>query len=456
MMKQEKKNNSLIKFLKSIYSFFDKVLITPISKVVYLIREKFGIKTGVIDKILNKPTVLLYVSLIIAFVSFILINNETLSLSDTRSIVINNVEVTSLYNEEAYVIEGLPEKAEISLRGRTGELYLAKQLGDHRVSIDLSNLGVGTHKVNLEYNNPVKNLKYTLSPSTATIVIYPKISEVRTLQVDVINTDKLDETLVVTNVLLDRDEVIIKSYKEKIDSIANVKAIVDVNSLNASTSGTYTLENVKLVAYDQNGREVTDIEIVPNVTTATVTITSPSKTVPLKVVPTGDVRSGSAISSISSTVNNGTIYADESILNEINFIEVEVDVTNLSETKVYQKVINKPVGARSISDTSVTITVSMEEETSKDFENITVVTEGLDEKFKATAASANDAAVTVTVKGVASLLNDIDPKTIKAYVDLSNINETGSFTVPVFVTGEDVKFTYTSKVKNIQVLVTNN
>ena len=454
-MKQEKKHNLSVRIIKNIYSFFDKILITPISKVVYLIREKFGIKTGIIDKVLNKPTVLLYVSLIIAFVTFVLINNETLALHDTRSVVLNNVDVTAVYNEEAYVIEGLPDKAEISLRGKTGELYLAKQLGDHRVSIDLSNLGAGTHKVNLEYNNPVKNLKYTLSPSNATIVIYPKISEVRTLQVDVINTDKLDETLVVTNVLLDRDEVIIKSYKEKLDSIANVKAIVDVNSLNASTSGTYTLENVKLVAYDQNGKEVSDIEIVPSVTTATVTITSPSKTVPLKVVPTGEVRSGSAISSISSTVNNVTIYADEAILNEINFIEVEVDVTNLSETKVYQKVINKPTGARSISDTSVTITVSMEEETSKDFENITVVTEGLDEKFKATAASANDAVVTVTVKGVASLLNDIDSKTIKAYVDLSNISEAGMYTVPVFVTGEDVKFTYTSKIKNIQVLVTN-
>ena len=404
-MKQEKKHNLSVRIIKNIYSFFDKILITPISKVVYLIREKFGIKTGIIDKVLNKPTVLLYVSLIIAFVTFVLINNETLALHDTRSVVLNNVDVTAVYNEEAYVIEGLPDKAEISLRGRTGELYLAKQLGDHRVSIDLSNLGAGTHKVNLEYNNPVKNLKYTLSPSNATIVIYPKISEVRTLQVDVINTDKLDETLVVTNVLLDRDEVIIKSYKEKIDSIANVKAIVDVNSLNASTSGTYTLENVKLVAYDQNGKEVSDIEIVPSVTTATVTITSPSKTVPLKVVPTGEV--------------------------------------------------NKPTGARSISDTSVTITVSMEEETSKDFENITVVTEGLDEKFKATAASANDAVVTVTVKGVASLLNDIDSKTIKAYVDLSNISEAGMYTVPVFVTGEDVKFTYTSKIKNIQVLVTN-
>ena len=256
---------------------------------------------------------------------------------------------------------------------------------------------------------------------------------------------------------MDRDEVIIKSYKEKLDSIANVKAIVDVNSINAKASGTYTLENVKLVAYDQNGKEVSDIEIVPKQVIATVTITSPSKTVPLKVVPTGEVRSGSAISSISSTVNNITVYADEAILNQINFIEVEVDVNNLSETKVYQKVINKPTGARSISDTSTTITVSMEEETSKDFEEITVVTEGLDEtKFKASAASKEDSSVTVTVKGVASLLDNIDPKTIKAYVDLSSITDAGQYTVPVYVTGEDVKFTYTSKVKQVKVIVSNN
>lgn len=457
MMKQEQKPNILIRILKSIYSFFDALLITPISKLVYVIKERFGIKSGVIDRILNKPTVLLYISLILAFACFVFIDSETLVLHDTRSVVLNGIEVNAIYNEEAYVIEGLPDKAEISLRGKTGELYLAQQLGDHRVSIDLSGLGEGTHKVNLDYNNPVKNLKYTLSPSNATIVIYPKISEVRTLQVDVINTDKLDETLVVTNVILDRDEIIIKSYKEKLDTIANVKAIVDVNSINAKAPGTYTLENVKLVAYDQNGKEVDDIEIVPGQVIATVTITSPSKTVPLKVVPTGEVRSGSAISSISSTVNNVTIYADDAILNQINFIEVEVDVTNLSETKVFQKVINKPTGARSISDTSVTITVSMEEETSRDFEEITVATEGLDEtKFKASAASREDAAVTVTVKGVASLLETIDAKTIKAYVDLSSITEPGQYTLPVFVTGEDVKFTYTSKTKLVKVIVSEN
>ena len=133
---------------------------------------------------------------------------------------------------------------------------------------------------------------------------------------------------------------------------------------------------------------------------------------------------------------------------------MEVDVTGLSENKVYQKVINKPTGARSISDTAVTITVSMEEETSKDFENITVVTEGLKEGLKASAASENDAKVTVSVKGVASLLEKLDPSTIKAYVDLSNITEAGTYAVTVYVTGEDVKFTYTSKTKSIQIVVT--
>ena len=96
----------------------------------------------------------------------------------------------------------------------------------------------------------------------------------------------------------------------------------------------------------------------------------------------------------------------------------------------------------------------MEEETSKDFENITVVTEGLKEGLKASAASENDAKVTVSVKGVASLFEKLDPSTIKAYVDLSNITEAGTYAVTVYVTGEDVKFTYTSKTKSIQIVVT--
>lgn len=454
-MKTTKKSNVFVKAIKKIANFFDRILITPISKLAYFIKDKFSFKSGFIDRMLNKPNVLLYISLILAFTMFMMVQKNFINFSDTKAITMSNLPVEVEYNDEAYVVEGLPTKADLVLLGKKSELYLAEQYGDHKVTLDLTGLDVGTHKVTLDYNNPIRKLNYILDPGTVTIVIYPKVSEVRTLSIDVINTDKLDETLVVSNVLLDRNDVIIKSYKEKLNTVANVKAIVDVNSLNATESGTYTIDNVKLVAYDDKGKEISGIEVVPGQVTATVTITSPSKTVPLKIVPVGEVRSGSAISSITSSVTNVIVYADESVLKDINYIEVEIDVNGISSNKTYQKVINKPQGARSISDTSVTINVTMEEETSKDFMNISVETEGLNEKFKASGATENDARVTVSVRGVGSLLEQLQDTDIKAYIDLSGITEPGTYNVPVYVTGSDVKLTYTSKTKQINVVVQN-
>lgn len=454
-MKTTKKSNVFVKTIKKIANFFDRILITPISKLAYFIKDKFSFKSGFIDRMLNKPNVLLYISLILAFTMFMMVQKNFINFSDTKAVTMSNLPVEVEYNDEAYVVEGLPTKADLVLLGKKSELYLAEQYGDHKITLDLTGLDVGTHKVTLDYNNPIRKLNYILDPGTVTIVIYPKVSEVRTLSIDVINTDKLDETLVVSNVLLDRNDVIIKSYKEKLNTVANVKAIVDVNSLNATESGTYTIDNVKLVAYDDKGKEISGIEVVPGQVTATVTITSPSKTVPLKIVPVGEVRSGSAISSITSSVTNVTVYADESVLKDINYIEVEIDVNGISSNKTYQKVINKPQGARSISDTSVTINVTMEVETSKDFMNISVETEGLNEKFKASGATENDARVTVSVRGVGSLLEQLLDTDIKAYVDLSGITEPGTYNVPVYVTGSDVKLTYTSKTKQINVVVQN-
>ena len=453
-MKRQKKNkaNIFVRAFKAIIRFFDKIIITPFSKLAYMITDKLNIKSGSFEKFLNRPNTLLYVSLILAFCTFLLIDNRVINLISSESIVLENQPVEVEYNDEAYVVEGLPEDVDIVLMGRKMDLYLAEQLGDHKLTLDLSDYGVGTHKVSIKYNNPVNNLDYIISPSEVTVVIYPKVSEVRTLSIDVLNTDKLDQTLVVSNVLLDRDEVIIKSHEAKLAKVASVKALIDVNSLNATQAGTYTLENVKLVAYDEKGTELSDIEIIPEAVTATVTITSPSKVVPIQIVPIGDVAPGSAIESIESSVTQVTVYADEEILAALNYIEVEIDVTGLNEDKTYQKVINKPNGARSISETSITINVKMEAETSKEFENIPIVFENLGSGLKVNAQREEDTKVTVSVGGVQSLLDKLEASDIKAYVDLEGLG-VGTHTVPVYVTGEDLKLTYTSKTQNIKIII---
>lgn len=441
------------RLFKMLYKVIDALLVTPISKAVYFIGDKLSNRNGNLDKFLNKPNTLIYVSLICAFAAFFAVDRKVINLVETEAIVLSNQPVVAEYNEEAYVVEGIPESADIVLMGRKSDLYLAEQLGDHKLTLDLTGLSAGTHKVNIKYNNPIKSLDYKVDPSRATIVIYPKVSSSRTVTTDILNKDKLGSTLVISSIKLDRDEVIIKSYKEKLEKVASVKALVDVNALNANSAGTYTLENVKLIAYDEKGTEIKDIEIVPATITATVVISSPSKTVPVKVIPVGEVASGSAISSITSNVTNVTLYGEEEILKDISEIEVEIDVNGLSKDKTFQETIIKPTGVRSMSDTAVTIKVKMEGETSKEFKDIPIVFEHLDTtKYKPLAKNAADTKVNVVVKGVKSVLDKLDSKDIKAYVDLSDL-EPGTYEVPVMVTGSDLKLTYSSRTTKIEVII---
>lgn len=449
--------NSCYNIFKSIFNFLykiiDVIIITPLSKIIYFISDKLGGKNGAFDKIINNPNSLIYISLIFAFACFIAVDLKAINFTETESIVLTNQPIIAEYNEEAYVIEGIPETADIVLMGRKGDLYLAEQLGEHKLTLDLSGLGAGTHKVALKYNQPINTLSYKLDPSRITVVIYPKVSASKTVTADVLNADKLSDTLVISSVTLDKTEVIVKSYKEKLEKVATVKALVDVNALNVDKPGEYKLENVKLVAYDEMGTEITNIEIVPGTVTATVTVTSPSKVVPIKVVPVGDVASGSAIGSISANVNTVTLYGDDETLKSIDEITVNINVDGLSKDKTYQETIEKPNGVRSMSNTNVTIKVVMEKETSKEFKDIPLTFENLDtDKYRALASSQSDTKVNVVVKGVKTLLDKLKSENIKAYVDLSDLAE-GEYEVPVMVTGDDVRLSYSSRTTKIKVII---
>ena len=98
----------------------------------------------------------------------------------------------------------------------------------------------------------------------------------------------------------------------------------------------------------------------------------------------------------------------------------------------------------------------MEQETSKDFENISIETRGLDtSKFVVQASSQSDAAVTVSVRGVKSLLDKLEASSINAYIDLSDITEPGAYSVPVYVDGTDLRLGYTSRTKNVKIIILN-
>jgi len=444
--------NIIKKFFLFLWNILEKSLILPLSKLVYGITSKVKFNTSGIERFLSRPQTLIYVSLFFAILAFWLIDSNTVSFVETEALVLSDQKVEVTYNDEAYVIEGIPESVDITLMGNKSALYLAKQLGEHTITLDLSSCTEGTCKVKLAYDKQVKSLDYKLDPSTVTVYVYPKVSSVRTLTTDVVNADKLDSKLIVSSVTMSTDEVIVKSHKEKLATVASVKALVDVSNLGITGAGTYTAEKVTLVAYDENGAEIEGIEIVPGTVSAEIVVTSPKKDVPINVVPTGTVKPGTAIKSITSSISQVTIYGEQSVLDKINAIDVEIDVNNLDSNKSYKATIKKPSGVKYISASSVTVKVAVETQTSKDFEDIQIEIKGLNDKYSAMTSEAGASRVTVTVKGVSSILESLNSSDISAYIDLTDYKP-GTYDVPIEATGTDVKLTYVPKTTTVSITI---
>lgn len=451
--KAKKKTRKTVMFIKAIARLIDKKIITPITKFILLLSEKMGNRTDKFERWLVKKNTLIFISLVFAIVAFIVIDNKSIVLVDSYAEVLHDQKVEAIYNTETYVVEGLPETADVTLIGKKNEMYLAKQLSKGTVSVDISNLEAGTHKVSLNYESALNSLNYNVSPSTVTIIIYPKVSSTRTATIDTINKEKIDSKLSISNVSIDQEEIIIKGAEHTIKEVATVRALVDISKLVDPEVGVMTLENVPLIAYDTNGKTV-DVEMVPSKVTATINIDSPSKEVPIKVIPVGEVQFGKAISSITSTETKVKVYGSEDALAKIEYLPVEVEVTNLSSNKVFNVSLTTPQGIRELSVKNTKVSVTLGEETTKEIKDIRIETTNLDPNYKAAAIGESSIKTTVIVKGTKEVLREIDESKIKAIVDLSGYNKEGDHEVTITVTGDDVKATYTPKTTKIKIRIT--
>ena len=450
-VKQKKKKNILVIFIRNLCKLIDKSIVVPVTKFFVMISEKFNKRTGGLERWLVRKNTLVFISLLIAIAFFFYVDSRSSILVDSSAEVLREQKVIATYNKEAYVVEGLPEVADVTLIGRRVDLYLAKQLSTGNVTVDISNLKPGTHKVNLNYETSINTVDYSLNPSTVTVIIYPKVSATRTANIDVINQDKLDYKLSIQDVTIDQNEIIIKGAEHTLNKVATVKALVDINNIVDPTEGITKLDDVNLVAYDSKGN-VVDVEMVPSKVSANISIVSPSTTVPIKVIPKGDVEFGKAISSINTSVSTVTVYGEESVISSIQYIPVEIDVTNLSETKTYNVVIEKPKGIRDISETTINVTVGLGSVTEKTISNVKIDTINLDPNYSVQSLGKESSVTSVIVKGTEGVLANIDASMISATVDLSGLGE-GEHIVDVIVTGEELKATYTAKPTKITVKI---
>lgn len=446
------KKNQIKKIFNPIIKFFDKIIIVPITKIILIISKKFGDSGKNLEKFLSKSNNLLFISLALAIIIFVVIDQKIIYYSESSAEVLSKQPVKAIYNEEAYVIEGLPESVDITLIGNKANLYIAKQSGTNEVTLDLTDLKAGTHKVEFKYNQGISSVAYKVNPSYATVIIHNKVSQEATMTIDLLNKDKLDKKLIINNINVENDSVVIKGAEKQIKKVASVKALLDVNNVSTQEIGKKIIKDVPLKAYDEDGN-VIDVEIVPAKMDVNLEISSPSKELPIKVIPKGNVAFGKAISTIKTNESKITIYGDANSLESLNYIPVEIDVNELAKNTEFKLEIPKPVGVKSMSINNLTVNVMLDDVSDKDIDNIAIETKNLGAEYKVSAVSSEDSFVQVNVKGVSNVIDQITSDNITAYIDLEGYTE-GEYEVDVKVEGTDVRVEYLSKTKKVKVKIT--
>ena len=96
--------------------------------------------------------------------------------------------------------------------------------------------------------------------------------------------------------------------------------------------------------------------------------------------------------------------------------------------------------------------ISLSSVSNKTIDNIGIEPRNLAENLKVQALDADSSLVSVTLKGVSSVVETITADDIVAYIDLDGYTA-GTYEVEVKVEGNDVRVQYTSKTKKVKIKI---
>ena len=442
----------IYKFFNGIYKFFDRLIITPIARFMMMIMKFLNANSKPLERLLNNKMFLIVISLVLSLAAFFWVDKLADTMMNNSADVIYGKDVSVLYNEEAYVVEGLPKSVDITLIGRRADLYLANQYQSDEVVVDLRGLKPGTHRVPLKYKSSVTSIDYKIDPSYANVTIYEKVSESRKVTKEILYEDKLDSRYSITNTSFSRDEVYIKGAEYKLKEVAMVKALLDVTNIVNPSVGTTTLKDIPLVAYDKNGNKM-NVEIVPKTVDATVEIASPSKEVPIRVVPSGNTLFGKSIDTITVSQTNVKLFGDLDVISKIDYLPVSINVNGISKTTEYNVNLSLPSGVNEASTKSVVVKVTLGDTKTKTIDDVSIATKNLGSGLVAKASGKENSKVSVVLKGTNANIKSVTTDAISAYVDLKGLG-VGTHEVAVKVDGDDLKLSYTPTVKTVKIIIT--
>ena len=376
----------------------------------------FRIFSTWIDHLIFNPKYTKIVSLAIAILLFITVNfNSSSSIFDqplTSAREISNMNVTAVYNSDVFEVIGIPESANVTVIGDSANVTSAINIGGN-VVVDLEGLTEGTHQVKLSTEGFNNNVDINIEPSDAIITLKKKTTREFDISYDFINMDKMNSIYSLGTPEFSYTKVNVRASKDTLDSIAFVKALIDVTGVSGDFSQT-----ARLIAYDANGQPI-NADIVPSEVKVTVPVSNPNKTVPIEVEVSGTVPNGMAIESIDTDQKSVTIYASDSVLSKIDKVVVTVDASTLTQDTTLVRPITLPTGVNSSNVSQINLDVRLGEGVTKTIDGVAIYFRNNNNNYEFMPVD-NKTTTSVNVFGTQSNVDAISAEDISVYFDMTD------------------------------------
>ncbi|QFT87239.1 YbbR-like protein [Bacillus sp. THAF10] len=414
------------------------------------------------DKFINNRWVMKIIALLLAFMLYMSVSIENTSTQQRETTspppfsgsndaaTVTDVPVETIYDRDNFVVSGIPQAVKVTLEGPTASVKPAALQKDFEVFADLSELGVGTHQVPLQYRNLSEKLEVNIEPSEASVTIHERITKDFPVDVDFINQGQMENGYQAEKPIVKPNIVKVTGARELIDSIALVKARVDLKDANESIE-----QQSKVTVYDREGNAL-NVEVEPAVVDVSVPVTSPNKSIPLRINRKGSLKENLSITNVTAEPNEVTIYGPKDVLDEIDFIDkVDLDLTKITESTTVEVDVPVPDGVKRVVPEKVKIKVEVEKEEQVTFTNVPINNIGLSEGLEMEFVDPETGLMDLTVLGSPSVLEKITSEDMEMFVNITDL-KAGEHEVPIEINGpQNVSWDLPKRNVKIRLIDTN-
>ena len=388
---------------------------------------------SVIDTIIKNRGPRLILSGILSIVLFVFISGGQIFSTTSSGTTLKDVPVLIEGLDDQYEISGVPDTIDIGVIGPSIDINSLTFTGNYEAYIDVSGYKEGTYTLDIQTRNFADSLDVMVVPQSVTVTLSPKVSQKFSLGYKFVNEDDMNSNYSAYIKEKAVKSVTVRASESTLQKISKVVACVDVSGVTSDFE-----QDAEIKAYNSKGKEL-DVEIAPSTVHVECGISTYMKSVPIHANFIGLLPDGYAISTYKLSTNTVKVYGEEENLNNLEYVEVDVDLSNVTENTTIKKLkvrCDQPYNKLSVN--TVDIDVELDSISTVSFDNLTIQVENLTDGY---SSKITDTA-SVTVTGSTSAIASTSSSDIEVYVDAKDLKK-GTHSVEVQVKGTNDTLTYT-------------